>query len=165
MDNPSPFTIEQFRLNGQLPSPKGVALAIMALCRHEDCTTQDIARVVQSDPALSARLLRLANSASHAGRPVVAIPEAIQRLGLLAVRQLAVGFSLVDQHTKGSCVAFDYPRFWSHSLLMAVAIQELGNLNRVAAPDELFACGLMAHIGSLAWKMITGYADITQSGP
>lgn len=154
MDNPSPFTIEQFRLNGQLPSPKGVALAIMALCRHEDCTTQDIARVVQSDPALSARLLRLANSASHAGRPVVAIPEAIQRLGLLAVRQVAVGFSLVDQYTKGSCAAFDYPRFWSHSLLMAVAMQELGNLNRVAAPDELFACGLMAHIGNLALSTI-----------
>ena len=154
MNNPSTLAIEQLMLKGQLPSPKGVALAIMALCRRDDASIDDIAQVVQSDPALSARLLRLANSASQAGRPVVSIPEVIRRLGLLAVRQVAVGFSLVDQHTSGSCAAFDYPRFWSHSLLMAVAIQELGRLTRVAAPDELFSCGLLARIGSLALSTI-----------
>ena len=146
--------IEQLRLNGQLPSPKGVALAIMEISRREDASVGEIARVVQTDPALAGRLLRLANSAAQGGRPIAAVPEAIKRLGLVAVRQLAMGFSLVDQYQTGPCRAFDYPRFWSHSLLFAVAMQELGSLTRVASPDELFACGLMARIGCLALATI-----------
>jgi two-component system cell cycle response regulator len=156
--------IEQIRLNGQLPSPKGVALAIMEISRREDVSTHEIARVVQTDPALAGRLLRLANSAAQGGRPIAAVPEAIIRLGLVAVRHLAMGFSLVDQYRNGPCKAFDYPRFWSHSLLFAVAMQELGSLTRVASPDELFACGLMARIGCLALATLypAEYAELLE---
>lgn len=157
--------IEQLRLNGQLPSPKGVALTIMEICRREDATTEAIARVVQTDPALSGRLLRLANAAAaNVGRPVAAIPDAIMRLGLGTVRQVAMGFSLVDQYQEGPCKAFDYERFWSHSLLMAVAMRALGSLSRIGSPDELFACGLMARIGCLALATIhpVEYGELLQ---
>lgn len=159
--------IEQLKLNGQLPSPKGVALAIINISRREDAATEEIARVVQTDPALASRLLRLANSAAYAGRPIASIPEAIMRLGLDAVRQLAVGFSLVDQYHSGACAAFDYPRFWSHSLMMAVAMQELGSVTRAASADELFACGLMARIGCLALPTLypREYAELLQRHP
>ena len=142
--------IDQLRLNGGLPSPKGVALAIMQISRREDATLEEISRLVQTDPVTSSRLLHMANAASIAGRPLASIPEAIIRLGLGAVRQLAMGFSLVDQYRSGACKGFDYARFWSHSLLMAVAMQELGTRVRLASPDELFACGLLARIGYLA---------------
>lgn len=149
--------IEQLRLNGGLPSPKGVALAIMQICQRDDASLEEIARVVQTDPVTSSRLLHMANAAHSAGRPVASIPDAIMRLGLEAVRQLAMGFSLVDQYREGSCRSFDYVAFWSHSLLMAVAMHELGKLTRIASPDELFACGLMARIGHLA--LATLYPD------
>jgi diguanylate cyclase (GGDEF)-like protein len=142
--------IEQLRLSGQLPSPKGVALAIMEISQRDDATLDEIARLVQTDPALSARLLRLSNAASRADRPVVSINEAVMRLGITAVRQLAMGFSLVDQYPQGSCSAFDFAEFWSRSLFMAVASQELARVMRVGTPDELFACGLLAQIGRLA---------------
>ena len=89
------------------------------------------------------------------------------RLGLDAVRQLAVGFSLVDQYRSGACTAFNYPRFWSHSLMMAVALQELGSLTRVASVDELFACGLLARIGCLALPTLypSEYAELLQGQP
>lgn len=157
--------IAQLRTQGQLPSPKGVALAIMELCRREDATTEAIARVVQTDPALTSRLLRLANSAiAGGGRPVVSIAEAVLRLGLKSVRQVAMGFSLVDQYQSGPCQAFDYNRFWSHSLLMAVAMQALGELARAGQPDELFACGLMARIGCLALATVhpVEYGDLLE---
>lgn len=159
--------IEQLRSNGQLPTPKGVALAIMDICRRDDATTDAIARVVQTDPALSGRLLRLANAAAvHGGRPVAAIPEAIMRLGLGTVRQVAMGFSLVDQYQQGPCKAFDYARFWSHSLLMAVAAQALGAVSRVGSPDEMFACGLLARIGCLALATVhpVEYAELLEKG-
>ncbi len=154
--------IEQLRINGRLPSPKGVALAIMQISRRENATLDEVARLVQTDPALSARLLHLANAAARAGRPVASINEAVMRLGLATVRQLAMGFSLVDQYPKGLCQGFDYPGFWSHSLLMAVASQELAGVTRAGAPDELFTCGLLGQIGRLALATIypVEYADI-----
>ena len=151
--------IEQLRISGQLPSPKGVALAIMEISQREDATLDEVARVVQTDPALSGRLLRLANAAAHGatnnGRVVASINEAVMRLGMATMRQLAMGFSLVDQYPQGPCKSFDYPGFWSHSLFMAVASQELGRVVRVGTPDELFACGLLAQIGRLA--LVTVY--------
>ena len=155
--------IEQLRRNDQLPSPKGVALAIMDICRQENVGTDAIARVVQADAALTSRLLRLANAAAaSSGRPVAGVPEAVLRLGLRTVRQVAMGFSLIDQYQTGPCEAFDYARFWSHSLLMAVAAQALGTVCRVASPDELFACGLMARIGCLALATVhpAEYAEL-----
>lgn len=142
--------LEQLRKNDQLPSPKGVAVAVLALSKRDNVTLAEIALVVQSDPALSGRLIKLANSAFQFARPVVSIQEAIVRLGEKAVCQLALGFSLIDQYRDGACQSFDYQRYWSHSLLMALAMKELGSRVRVGATDELFLCGLLAQIGQLA---------------
>ena len=142
--------IEQLRNGGQLPTPKGVAFAVMEICRRDDATMDAVTNVVQTDPALAGRLLRLANSAARAGRPLASVREAIVRLGLRTVRQVTLGFSLVDQYRDGPCQAFNYQDFWSHSLLMALAARELGVLSRSASPDDLFGCGLLARVGALA---------------
>ena len=147
----TPFmkTLESLKINGQLPSPKGVALAILEICQREDATTADIARVVQADPALSGRLIRQANWLAQRGRSIASVTEAIHHMGLVAVRQLALGFSLVEQNLHGPCAGFDYQRFWSHSLLMGLAMKRFAELGHGGSPDELFSCGLMARIGTL----------------
>jgi len=142
--------LEQLKLSGQLPSPRGIALAIIEISRRDNATLAEIARVVQTDPALSGRLIKLANAATHIARPVVSVQEAVVRQGMNTVRQLALGFSLLDQHRSGACTAFDYQRYWSHSLLMALSMQALGERVHVAAADELFVCGLLAQVGQLA---------------
>jgi two-component system, cell cycle response regulator len=149
--------VEQLKLSGQLPSPRGVALAVLELSRRENATLAEIARVVQTDPALSGRLIKLANTASQIARPVVSVQEAVVRQGIATVRHLALGFSLVDQYRDGACVAFDYKGYWSHSLLMALSMQALGTRVHVAAADELFVCGLLAQVGKLA--LATAYPD------
>ncbi|MCB1909032.1 MAG: diguanylate cyclase [Rhodocyclaceae bacterium] len=129
----------------------------MELCRSETATLDDVARVLMADPALSGRLIRQANAAAMAGRPVVSIGEAVRRLGLGPVKQLSLGFSLVDQYGDGACEAFDYQAFWSHSLLAGLAMQSLARSNGVGPPDDLFACGLFSRIGRLA--LATAYPD------
>jgi two-component system cell cycle response regulator len=158
--------IEQLRIIGRLPSPKGVALAIMEISRREHAPLDEVSKVVQTDPALSSRLLRLANSAAHAGRAVASINEAVMHMGLSTVRQLTMGFSLVDQYPQGACQGFDYTEFWSHSLFMAVASQELASMARVGTPEDLFTCGLLAQIGRLALATIypAEYAAILEEG-
>ena len=139
----------------KLPSPNGVALAIMELWEDEHATVNQIAHLVQSDPALSGRLLRLANSASTGLRPVTSIPEAIVRIGLKTVGELAVAFSVIDvNHDDERCQAFDYHGFWSQCLLMALVSRELGRATCIAPPEELFTCALMTRIGILTFATI-----------
>lgn len=149
--------ISQLKIGASLPSPKGVAFALLEACRREDVTIHEITKLIQTDPALSGRLIQRANAANQGTRAISSVSEAISRVGLTAVKQLALGFSLIDQYRGGPCKGFNYQEFWSHSLLMAIAMHELGKMNQVSAPDELFACGLMTRIGCLA--LATIYPD------
>lgn len=142
-------TLDALKINSQLPSPKGVALAILEACRRENVTTADIAQIVQADPAMSGRLIRQANVVNSGGRAIASVSEAVNRLGLDTVRQLTLGFSLVDQYQNGPCLGFDYQGFWSHSLIMALAMEKFGALGHGGAAQEMFCCGLMARVGCL----------------
>lgn len=151
----------------RLPSPSGVALAIMELWEDDRTTVQQLSRLVQADPALSGRLLKLANSAAMGNRAVAAIPDAIVRVGMQTVGQLAVAFSLIDTNSEGECPAFNYENYWSHCLLMAVLSRGLAQATRLAPPEDLFACGLLARIGILALSTIypEQYSLLLESNP
>lgn len=149
---------DELKATNQLPSPTGVALALLRLAESESSTTAEIARVLQSDPALSGRVLKLANSAySGRTRPVTSVRDAVTQLGIRLTRNIALSFSLVSQHGRGACSAFDYPRFWSHSLATAVAAQAGAHRTGQVPPHEAFTCGLLAQVGRLA--LATVYPD------
>jgi len=142
---------EELKRLKRLPSPNGVALEVMRLSQRDDITISQIANAVLPDPALTGRLVHLANSAPHSGRrPALAINEVVSRLGLSVVRQTALGFSLVGEHRQGRCAGFDFDAFWSQSLATAIAAQHLARHLKGAAPDECFVLGLLANIGALA---------------
>ena len=151
----------------RLPSPSGVALAIMELWGDEHTTVQQLSSLVQTDPALSGRLLKLANSAAMGHRPVASIPDGIVRVGMQAVGQLAVAFSLIDGHADGPCRGFDYAAYWSHCLLMAVLSRGLARRTGLAPPEDLFACGLLSRIGILALATVypQEYSELLASEP
>lgn len=137
-------------LQKKLPSPQGVALAILKAFQNEDVSVAEISTLVQSDPALSGRLLEHANVAAMGARPVVSAAQAVNRLGLQTVRMLTLSFSLIDSYSTGACKGFDYDRFWSHSLLMGLVLREVGSLIKVGVADELFTAGLLIRVGCLA---------------
>jgi HD-like signal output (HDOD) protein len=134
----------------RLPSPQGVAFALNQVCRSDSVNLQEIADLVRSDPALSGRLLALANSAAMGGRSIVAVDDAIARIGVSSVAQVALAFSLIDHYSTGACLNFNYAGFWSQSLLMAAAVQEFGTVRRLGVAGELFTLGLLSQIGCLA---------------
>jgi HD-like signal output (HDOD) protein len=134
----------------RLPTPKGVALALTQACRRDDANLDEIASLVRNDPALSGRLLALANAAALGGRSVVSVDEAVSRMGLLRVSQVALAFSLIDQHGAGACANFNYAGFWNRSLLMAAATRQFGTLHKLGVGGDLFTVGLLAQIGCLA---------------
>ena len=142
---------EQLKASGALPSPRGVALAILRLTQQENASMVELARIVKSDPAFAGRVIKAANSVNASpGRPVVAVPDALIVLGMPTVRNLALGFSLLSQYKQGACKTFDYQRFWSGSLACALALQALTLHTHAAQPEETFSVGLLARVGELA---------------
>lgn len=146
----------------QLPTPNGVALAIMKAWEDENTSIQYIAKLVQMDPSLSGNILKLANSAVSGRRPVASVPEAIVRVGMKTVGQLAVAFSLIGNDTLTHCPAFDHQKYWTRCLLLAVLSRSLAKATQIAPPDDIFACGLLARIGILGLASVypEAYSDI-----
>ncbi|MCK9987966.1 MAG: two-component system, cell cycle response regulator [Azoarcus sp.] len=142
---------EQIRASGDLPSPKGIALAVIRLTRQQDVSTAELARVIGADPAFVGRLIKAANGlVAFSRRPVASVHEALMVLGLPAVRTMVLGFSLLSHYRRGACQAFDYNRFWSASLARALAAQVFAERTRAAPADELFSVGLLGSVGELA---------------
>lgn len=116
----------------------------------EKSSIAELARVIKGDPAFVGRLIKAANGALFRQRAIVSVQEALMVLGIPAVRALALGFSLLSNYRKGVCQGFDYMRFWSSSIIMALTMQRLAIRLHTVAADEFFSIGLLARIGELA---------------
>lgn len=165
MDQTVGQKFESFRAHGKLPSPRGVALQIIQLADKEDTTTQQIARLINNDPALAGRIIKAANLlVRRDGRPIASIMDAVTVLGIKSVRQLALGLSLVDDFRSGACAGFDYPKFWAHSACSGVAAQKIVAQMQLGVADEAFLLGLLAQIGRLTLATIfpQEYAQVLQ---
>ncbi|MBL8840290.1 MAG: diguanylate cyclase [Planctomycetes bacterium] len=159
-------TFEELKATGALPSPPGVGMEILRITQSENCSVDELAKCIQSDPSLTGRLLQVANSALAGGtRPCATIKEATMRLGLRSVRSIALGFSLVSAHRNGVCEAFDYGVFWSQSLARAVAAHVMSARFKIGVPAEVFVAALVSDLGSLALATVhpRDFAEILSS--
>jgi two-component system, cell cycle response regulator len=147
----------------KLPSPSGTTLKVIQLCNDEKTSLNDIARVIQTDPALSAELLKYANAAFlSTGIQVASVQKAAIKLGMRTVVNLALGISLLSNNKHGKCRTFDYERFWSLSLLQAIAARNFTGSGKGFDPEEIFICALLSHMGQLALASLfpQEYGDI-----
>lgn len=140
----------ELKFSGKLPSPAGVGMRILQLTQDPTTGIDEITAVVRTDPALTGRILKVANCGMRAGGPVNApLDEAVMRLGFQCLRDLVLGFSLVSSNSKSSCPSFDYNAFWHGSLGRAVSAQHLTELVGRGSGAESYICGLLCNIGSL----------------
>jgi two-component system cell cycle response regulator len=147
----------------KLPSPSGTTLRIIQLCHDETASLKEIADVIQVDPALSAELLKYANLFFlSSGIQVVSVQKAAVKLGLRTVVNLALGLSLLSNNKKGKCNVFDYEKFWSISLLQAIAAKNIASAGTEFDREEIFICALLSHMGQLAFASLfpKEYGDI-----
>ncbi len=159
---------DRIKATRNLPTPKGVALELLKLVRHPEASLGAIAAVVEADPAISTRLLKLANS-PHAGacQEVASVNRAVGLLGMKAVTRLALCFSLLHDNRTGRCASFNYDLFWSDSLGRAAAARVLVRRLHLVAPDEAFTCGLLCQIGRLALATVfpAEYGRLLEQAP
>jgi two-component system cell cycle response regulator len=142
---------EELKVGGRLPSPKGAALRVMDLTRKENVSNQEVAQAIKADPALSGRVVSMANAlVAYQTRPVASVTDAVTVSGLNTIRQLVLGLSLLESSREGACRGFDYNGFWSRSLLTAITAQNLVTNSAIGSVEEVFILGLLSGIGSLA---------------
>lgn len=130
-----------------LPTIPKVAQELIQSFSREDVPVAEIARQLSADPVLSAKTLRLANSAYfHVSRQVAGVDDAIRKLGFVMIRNLVVGCGVAGAFK--SVPGLDLPQFWRHSLHTACAARWLAQAGGYNA-DLAFTVGLVHGVGQL----------------
>jgi putative nucleotidyltransferase with HDIG domain len=136
------------RINGLPPLPQAV-VELMQLLRHDSPSLNRCITLIESDPALATRTLRLANSAFYgvSGR-VGSILAAVRMLGLRTVTSALTAAALQSAVRVDDCPGFDFDGHKRHAIATALAARELGMLLGMDA-DEAFLAGLLHDVGQL----------------
>jgi putative nucleotidyltransferase with HDIG domain len=137
-----------------LPPLPLIVHKILGLTQNETSNTSELAQVISNDQALTAKVLRIANSPLyHVSSVVTSISHAVALLGFRAIRNLAMGLSTIDTFNESEDNPF-LPRqkFWEHSLACALASKAVADRIRHRSPDEAFVGGLLHDIGRMVFN-------------
>lgn len=126
-----------FRLNELMDDPR--------------CTTGSFAAVINSDPALAARVLKVANSSFYGYRASIdSLQRAVMVVGMMGLRDIAWATSAVSTFASLPPRLVDMGTFWRHSVYSALVARVLATKCRVQNKERLFLAGLLHDIGRLA---------------
>lgn len=148
---------------GELPPAAAAAVKLLHLADDERSHVSAISHVIETEPALAAKLLRIVNSARYGvSRQISSIPRAVAMLGLSAVRDAALHLFFYEGFVQnGEAGGFDRLFFWQHSLLVAILSRGMAQRLNHPDPDALYTAGLLHDLGKviLASHGRVGYGD------
>jgi HD-like signal output (HDOD) protein len=137
----------------ELPSFPEIALKVRRVLEDSKTSSDQVVRVVGSEPALAGQLLRIANSASlnRTGRQVTDLRTAINRLGHNMVRSAAMAFAMnqIRNSNKLAALAPHLNDLWERSTYVAAYAFVLARDCTRVNPDEAMLAGMMHGIGKL----------------
>jgi diguanylate cyclase (GGDEF)-like protein len=139
-----------------LPSLPSVVINIIKASKDPDISLADVADILHVDAALSAKLLKIANSSMYARRrEITNLRDALALLGLDAALTIALSFSLVKSLNSSADANNNYNAFWKRSILSAIIARQIGL--KLAQPhlEDFFLAGLLQDIGILALNCST----------
>mgnify|MGYP001170023607 FL=1 len=118
------------------------------------CGAADIGRVIQHEPALTAKVLRIANSAYY-GLPskIDTIPMAITVLGTRALSDLVLASAVASAFEDIDTDLVDMADFWHHSVYCGIMARLLSKHLRLGQSEQLFVGGLLHDLGKLVIYM------------
>jgi HD-like signal output (HDOD) protein len=139
--------------NLDLPSFPEIAVRVRRVLSDPNSSLEQVVRVVGSEPALAARLLRIANSASinRTGRAVTDLRSAINRIGYNMVRSASISFSMAQIRKSNKLAGLEHhlDDLWQRSTMVAAFAYVLARNCTTVNPDEAMLTGMMHGIGKL----------------
>ncbi len=141
-----------------LPTIPDVSLKIRRAINEPNASSNKIARVVQIDPSITARLIKISNSPLYRGRrKIESCPEALTRLGLKASQDIITAFALKAVfNAKSPIIRRKMQDLWAHSSHVAAISAVFAHKTPGFDPDRAMLAGLIHDIGIVP---ILAYAD------
>jgi HD-like signal output (HDOD) protein len=144
-----------------IPTIPTVLTEISAIVASPDGSAKEAAKVIEKDPAIATRALRLVNSSFYGLKNRVAsINLACSILGLKVIKNLVVQASILQSFGDGESKGFDADSLWDHSIKTAVACRLLAkhaNITQSLSLEDAYTSGLIHDIGKLV--LIDGQAE------
>lgn len=136
-----------------LPSFPDVAIRVRRALGEENTGVDQVVRIVGSEPALAARLLKMSNSAAlnRTGKPITELRTAIARMGFNMVRSAAISFAMAQIRASAGLKGLEKPleALWRTSTYVAAFCYVLAKNHTKRNPDEAFLAGLLHGVGRL----------------
>ena len=148
-----------------LPSLPDLAMRIRRAIEDEMSDAREVARLVEADPAMTAKLLKVANSAFYAGsNEVETLPKAVVRMGMKTTKQLVMSFALRDIFSnKDPVIQKRMLVLWKHSAQIAALCFVLARETGQIDPEEALLIGLVHDVGTIAiLNYIEKYPDLAE---
>jgi HD-like signal output (HDOD) protein len=151
MDPPDRL-LDRIKSGGSLPVLSPVATALIELASDETTSAKKLVSWIEKDPALTVRLIRLANSAFfQAAVPITTLQQAVVRVGFDRLRIMALSVSLRDTFPMGKVGPLDFRKFWKISLYRAMLAKAVARRLKGINPEEAFTAALILEIGLLVF--------------
>ncbi len=134
-----------------LPTLPTVITQMIGLIDNPKTSAKDVASLISTDQALTAKILKLANSSFYGfPREIATVNHAVVVLGFETVKSLGLSVSVLERFAGGnSGTDFDRQKFWEHSIACGVAARMLAGKLRYRVQGEAFAAGILHDIGKL----------------
>ena len=132
----------------QLPVIPKLLHELMQNFSDDNSRIEDIAKKIAMDQVISAKVLKMANSAAYRrGAEITSIEQAVIRLGFNALRSLVVASGLMTSFRTPA--NFDKNKFWVDNFQVATIAKALAGDCRNIEPETAFTCALLHNIGEL----------------
>jgi len=135
----------------ELPTLPEIYVRVSELLDSETASARDIGEAVQTDPSLTAKILKMVNSAFY-GLPkrVTSVSQAVSLLGRQQLKQILMSSVLAGVFSEVNIVNFSMHDFWKHSIKTAIIARHLGMQNvNIIDHEAFFTAGLLHDIGRL----------------
>jgi diguanylate cyclase (GGDEF)-like protein len=148
--------VQRLKTCTTFPTPPAVAMQVIALAQDPEIDLARVADTVSADPAIAAKVMRIANSAMYARRrQSTNLRQALIVLGLNATLTLALSFTLVSTLRRDASKGFDFDAYWKRAILAATWGKLLASEFGRRDAEEVFLSALLQDIGMLALDKIT----------
>ncbi len=130
-----------------LPSPPAIAVKIIQEVKKDSFSLRQLANIISFDPALTAKILRMANSSFYSlPYKIDSIEKAVSVLGVEALKNIALSFVIVKGMRRDTINEFDHEFFWKRSITAAVSAEMIASKLKKRY-DDAFVASLLMDIG------------------
>lgn len=138
-----------------IPTFSESVIRILELTADINCPTKDLVSHITHDPILTARVLKLVNSAYFGlSRKVTSIQQSVVYVGINTIKNLAVSVAAMGSLPQSNKAGLDMSQFWLHSLVTAVLAKLLAEKNEIPSADvsTFFISALLHDIGEIVFS-------------